>query len=68
MADDALSSLSEAGRTLGVHRYTIRDLVARLGIIPKPMSNNRAKGLDRGDLAKIAKTLGPDRRKSTRAS
>ncbi len=67
MADNCLSSYSDAGRAFGVHRTTVADLVRVLGIVPKYKKSN-AKGLDPSDLRRLAKVLGSARRASSHAS
>lgn len=54
-----LVTYSEAARQLMVSRSTIADLCIRLGIDPKKMSNGRAKGLDRHDMACLRRLLLP---------
>jgi hypothetical protein len=53
-----LVTFSGAGRTLGIGRQTVADLVARLGIVPKPVPwNANGKGLDPADMSRLRRAL-----------
>ncbi len=51
-----LESFTSAAIELGIERGTVRDLVKRLGIIPKP-TFGRANGLSPGDMSRLRKAL-----------
>jgi transposase len=57
MNESGLFSYTGVGEILGISRITVSDLVEKLGLVPKPMSNGRAKGLDRDDIEAIRQRL-----------
>jgi hypothetical protein len=61
MPENALWTMKEVARLEGVNAVTISDLVRVLGIEPKPMTNGKAKGLDRSDRKQISAILHPKR-------
>lgn len=56
-SDGVLITFAAAARVLEVYQHTIGDLVRAWGIVPKPMSNGRAKGLDRDDMDVLRRAL-----------
>lgn len=57
---DNLLTYKEAAKVLDVGPMTVRDLVRRLGIVPKPVPRNgNAKGLDASDVVRIRRALEP---------
>jgi hypothetical protein len=53
-----LVTYSEAGRTLGIGRQTVAELVELIGITPKPVPwNARGKGLDPDAMARLRRAL-----------
>ena len=58
MNEAMLISQKGVAELFGVYRNTIGDLVKKHKIQPKPMSNGKAKGLDRRDIKRIARSLG----------
>lgn len=61
MNENGMMTFRATASELGVSPVTISDLVNKLGISPKPMTNGKAKGLDKRDRAQIAKALKPQR-------
>ena len=57
MSENGLMTQSAFAAEIGVGRATISDLVMKLGITPKSMTNGLAKGLDAADRRKIRKAL-----------
>jgi len=57
MSENGLMTQSAFAAEIGVGRSTISDLVMKLGITPKSMTNGLAKGLDASDRKKIRKAL-----------
>lgn len=57
MNESGLFSYTSVGEILGVSRVTVSDLVEKLGLVPKAMSNGKAKGLDRTDIEAIRQRL-----------
>lgn len=54
-----LMTLMEAAEHLGTDRFTVGGLVRALGIEPKRVPHSgHGKGLDRRDIARIARALG----------
>jgi len=59
--EDGLMTLSAVAAEFDVSRVTVSDLVSKLGLTTKRMTNNKAKGLDRRDRRIIARALRPAR-------
>lgn len=67
MSENDLTTLSVAAKEFGVYRITVSEVAQKLGIVPKPMTNGKAKGLNRDDMRKLRKVLG-DKRELANAS
>lgn len=60
MLKEHLVSMTELAEDLGTTRQVVAEIVKRLRITPKEMrQNGRAKGLDRLDVRRIRRVLGP---------
>ena len=57
MYENGLYTFTDVASMLCVTRHTIRDLVKRIGIVPKPMTNGKAKGLDSADIRALRRVL-----------
>lgn len=58
MIENGLMSYRNTALDIGISNVTVRDLVKALGLTPKPMSNGKAKGLDKKDRNTIRRALG----------
>ena len=58
MSESGIMSYRKTGEYYGINRQKIADEAAKLGLVPKAMSNGKAKGLDRSDRRKIERSLG----------
>ncbi len=62
MSSEAIVTYGEAAVAFAVRPQTIGDLAPRIGIQPKRVPRNgNAKGLDKADVARLSKILGPPR-------
>lgn len=65
MNESMLMTYGQTSEHFDISRGTVADLVIKLGLTPKPMTNGKAKGLDKSDIRKIAKCLGMSRHSAT---